>query len=401
MHEENSQGPRTVAFYLPQFHTIDENDEWWGRGFTEWTNVRRAAPLFVGHDQPRVPAELGYYDLSDPTVVHKQAALAAANGIDAFCMYFYWFNGARLLEKPVENYLSRGPDFPFCLSWANENWTRRWDGKDHEILMAQDYREDTAASVFKDLLPYLVDPRYLRKSGAAVLVVHRADQLPGGDRFARLWRDEAERHGVGPLWLIAAETTPGLDPRPLGFDAVAEFPPVGANTLGAAHLTPIAGLDEKFGGRLLSYDRIAKKFQSRRTPSGFIRHGGVMPGWDNSARRGTRATVYVGGSPARYARWLRAARMTEVRLRGSEGLVFINAWNEWAEGAYLEPDSNSGSSYLEASRLVPPDDLSTAAPLQRGLPSLAYSRSVSLTLLSSMLSWVRAARIAKRNVVGQ
>lgn len=387
-----SPGPRTVAFYLPQFHAIPENDAWWGEGFTEWTNVRRAAPLFDGHEHPRRPGALGTYDLTDPSVVHEQARLAADAGVDAFCMYFYWFDGHRLLEKPLDAYLAAGPDFPFCLSWANENWTRRWDGKDQEVLIGQDYREETPEEVFAALAPYLSDPRYLRQDGAAVLLVHRADHLPDGDRYARVWRAEAERRGIGALYLVAAETTPGLDPRPLGFDAVAEFPPVGANTLAAARLRPVDGLTPAFRGRLLSYPRMAGRFERRRAERGFVRHSGVMPGWDNTARRGDAATVYVDSSPARYAAWLRSARARERRIRGGRGLVFVNAWNEWAEGAYLEPDATYGSAYLEATR---PEGTDRGAPppaVRSGRPGRGYLRSLLNAGMSSGLAWARVSR---------
>lgn len=371
----NSQGtpghgtPRTVAFYLPQFHAIAENDQWWGKGFTEWTNVRKAKPIFTGHDQPRAPADLGYYDLRDGEVMHRQAQMAAEHGVDAFCFYFYWFAGQRLLEAPVDGYLEMGPNFPFCLSWANENWTRRWDGKNHEVLMAQDYSHATAPDVFDAFLPFLRDERYLRVDGAAVLLVHRSDHIPDPRRLARTWRELALQHRVGPLHLVAAETTPGLDPRTIGFDAVAEFPPVGANTIDAGQLSPVHGLSPSFNGRLMSYDRMAAKFRRRRTPP-FIRHRGVMPGWDNTARRGNKGTVFVGSSPASYGRWLKAARDDEGCLRGEAGLVFVNAWNEWAEGAYLEPDATFGTAYLQA----------THDPLSVGLPETTRSRAGALGL---------------------
>ncbi|WP_243075691.1 glycoside hydrolase family 99-like domain-containing protein [Microbacterium sp. SS28] len=374
---------RTIAFFLPQFHTIPENDRWWGPGFTEWTNVRRARPAFSGHDHPRRAGPLGEYDLRDESVLHAQAALAVESGIDAFCIYYYWFSGKRLLEAPLDLYLKSGPDFPFCISWANENWSRRWDGKDHQVLISQEYDEGTAAEVFRDMLKYLSDPRYLRVDSRAVLVVHRVDHIPHAAKLAIAWRRIAREAGIGELYLIAAETRRHIDPRPVGFDAVAEFPPVGANTLGSALLRPPPRLDAKFRGRLMSYERTARRFMSRR-PAEFRRHPGVMPGWDNSARRGPNATVYVDASPQRYSQWLAHARDAENR-HGKDGLVFINAWNEWAEGAYLEPDASHGDEYLSATR---PDYAWRAIPSKRpvGMPSVAWLRSTALAAAASALN---------------
>ena len=321
-----TQRPRTIAFYLPQFHTFAENDEWWGEGFTDWVNVRRAEPAFQDHDHPRKAGELEEYDLSDVTVMHRQADLAREHDVDAFCFYYYWFAGKRLLEKPLDQYLDSGPDFPFCISWANENWSRRWDGKDKESLIRQDYTADFAAEVFKDFLPYLRDPRYLRVDGAAVLLVHRADHLPDGIDYGQIWRNLAAASGVGPIHIVAAETHPGVEPAHFGFDAVAEFPPVGSNTLAAAQLLPPRGLSPRFRGRLMSYKRLAKRFMARPATE-FPRYRGVVPGWDNTARRQEAATIYVGDSPFEYQKWLTHARTFESRARGKNGLVFVNAWN--------------------------------------------------------------------------
>ena len=381
---------RTVAFYLPQFHAIPENDEWWGDGFTEWVNVRRAVPAFRGHDQPRVPTDLGEYDLTDPGVLTAQTELAAQNGVDAFCFYYYWFAGKRLLEKPLDTYLERGPDFPFCISWANENWSRRWDGKEQELLIAQEYDESSAREVFTDFARYLRDPRYLTANGARVVVVHRADHLPNAREFARIWREEAIRLGLGPLYLVASETRPNLDPRSLGFDAVAEFPPVGSNTLRSAQLVPPQGLIAGFRGRLMSYPRTASRYMNRRRPA-FRRHPGVMPGWDNTPRRGANATVYLDATPEHYATWLNHARRREATMPG-DGLVFINAWNEWAEGAYLEPDRTTGTSYLDATGSARAATSRSPVRPSRGRVSVGWLRSLALAAAASALNVARRAR---------
>lgn len=385
---------KTLAFYLPQFHTIPENDEWWGAGFTEWVNVRRATPQFDGHDHPRVAQALGEYDLTDPSVGTRQSELARANGVDAFCMYFYWFDGQRLLEKPIDSWRERTDLLPYCLSWANESWTRRWDGKDSEVLAAQNYRPGFARGLFADLLPHFQAPHYLRHQGAPVLVIHRSDLIPDPRSFAEEMRAMASEAGLGGVYLVASETKHGLSSEDFGFDAVAEFPPVGSNTLGSAQLTPVPGLAKDFRGRLLSYDKLATTYENRKAPS-FVRHRGVMPGWDNTARRGAKATIYVGSSPRRYAQWLGRARAAEQSERGSDGLVFINAWNEWAEGAYLEPDSTHGDAYLTATR---PGAAVTGAPttLRRGRPGLPHARSLVLVTATTVLKYVRRITFAAR-----
>lgn len=388
---------KTVAFYLPQFHEIPENNAWWGEGFTEWVNVRRARPSYSGHEQPRVAGDLGEYDLSDSDTHVRQSRLARDNGVDAFCMYFYWFNGQRLLEKPVESWREDGSLLPYCLSWANESWTRRWDGKSRDILMSQDYETGFAESLFNDLLPHFQAPHYLRQGGAPILVVHRAELIPDVVGMARTIRELARDAGLPGVHLVATETTPGVRPQALGFDAVVEFPPVGANTFATAQLRPLKDVDPTFRGRFMSYDKLAGKFASRLDP-GFTRYRGVAPGWDNTARRQQAATVYVGASPSAYARWLQTARMAEQKARGEDGLVFINAWNEWAEGAYLEPDKHFGDSYLRATadpgafRMSHEDSGTKFGRLW----SYAQLHSLVLTIGGSVLSRIRRIRNALR-----
>lgn len=396
--------PRTVAFYLPQFHAIPENDEWWGEGFTEWTNVRKARPAFTGHDHPRVPTELGYYDLSDPgEVMLRQVEMARSHDVDAFCFYAYWFDGRRLLEGPLDWFAAHCPaDFSFCVSWANESWTRRWDGKNSAVLMPQSYADGYAEDLLRDFAAYLTSPRALTVDGRPVFLVHRADQLPDPRAFAATARRAATELGLPGLHLVAAETVRGLDPRTLGFDAVAEFPPVGMNTARSARLAPVHGLRDDFRGRLFDYGKLASRAQGRASERRFVRHPGVCPMWDNTARRGSKATVYLDSSPSRYRRWLVHARDQEGAVRGEAGLVFVNAWNEWAEGAYLEPDQTWGSDYLDATSHVPAERLpASTAPAERPRP-LAWSRgqsfSVVMSIAGSALNAVRAIkRVTRRS----
>lgn len=344
-----ANAPLTVAFYLPQFHAIPENDEWWGAGFTDWTNVRRARPLFHGHYQPQVPTTpFGEYDLLNEGVMEWQAELARTHDVDAFVFYHYWFNGKRLLDGPVDRFVQGGIDHGFAICWANENWTRRWDGKEREVLLGQEYTTESPAEVFRSLLPYLRDTRYLRRADALVLLVHRADHLPEPRRFAETWRRLALEHGLGDLWLVASETH-AMSPEELGFDALAEFPPVGDSDLGTALTRLPVGAVGEFRGRMCSYPALAERYRTRAA-SEFVRHPTVVPRWDNTPRRLENATVYVGSSPRLYGEWLTHARETERAIRGNDGLVFINAWNEWAEGAYLEPDDAWGMAYLDVTR---------------------------------------------------
>ncbi len=223
----SARGPRAIAFYLPQFHPIPENNEWWGAGFTEWHNVVRARPLFGGHHQPHVPADLGFYDLRTPETGAAQAALAQQYGIDAFCYYHYWFNGRRLLERPFNDVLRSGePDHKFCLCWANENWTRRWDGADAEILMGQRYNPEDDLAHIRWLCEAFADPRYIRFEGKPVLV-YSASRLPDPRRTAEIWRTEAQRLGIGEIFLLRVETFAGQrgNPEDIGFDAAVEFWP--------------------------------------------------------------------------------------------------------------------------------------------------------------------------------
>ena len=340
---------RTVAFYLPQYHRIPENDAWWGEGFTEWTNVRRARPLFPGHAQPRVPGALGYYDLDDPRVAERQAALAREHGVSAFCYYFYWFNGRRLLERPLEAMLARGaPDFPFCVCWANENWSRRWDGGDQGLLMEQRYGPDDSRRLFEAFLRLFADRRYLRVDGRPLLIVYKPQLIPDVVATTRMWRDQARAADERDPFLVYCEIGSRTTPEALGFDAAVEFPPHQFQTYWMN--ATVRGLAPGFNGLVTSYRALIAQ-SIERDVADATRLRCVAPGWDNTARLGLRSTVFAGSSPELFGYWAEAmARDTRARRRGDEQLLFVNAWNEWAEGAYLEPDARTGTQYLEALR---------------------------------------------------
>jgi lipopolysaccharide biosynthesis protein len=338
---------RAIAFYLSQYHPIPENDRWWGTGFTEWTNVMRARPNFAGHYQPHLPADFGFYDLRVPETLERQAALARSYGLHGFCYYYYWFAGKRLLERPVEVMRESGkPDFPYCFCWANENWTRRWDGKDDELLIAQNPSPADAERLIRDVLPHFRDRRYIRVDGKPVFIVYRVGKLPDPRATAATWRDVCRREGVGDLYLCVAKTYDTGDPSAYGFDAMVEFPPHEVNILPVNE--QIEFTNPAFSGSVYDYRQLVENLLSRPDVP-YVRHLTLMPGWDNTARRPDHANIFMNASPEVYEVWLReAVARTHVCRRPEERLVFINAWNEWAEGAHLEPDQRYGHQYLQA-----------------------------------------------------
>ena len=360
---------RVIAFYLPQYHPIHENDLWWGKGFTEWSNVTKARPLFPGHYQPHLPSELGFYDLRVPETREAQAALAREYGVYGFCYYHYWFSGKRLLERPFSEVLSSGkPDFPFCLCWANENWTRRWDGRENQVLIEQSHTPDNDHRFFKDLIPALRDERYIRVDGRPLLLVYRTELLPDPKRTAEIWREESIRAGLGDLYLCRAESFAGADPREIGFDAAYEFPPLNVSvseirpeTLFSEEVSPDPRLT-RFKGKMFPYDELVDVMCKRDAPA-YTRFRGAMVAWDNTARRGHDAYVWLHSSPELFERWIsNCIEDTRARMPEDERIIFVNAWNEWAEGCHLEPDQRYGRFYLEAlRRALRKDDLTLRA----------------------------------------
>lgn len=353
---------RAICFYLPQFHPIPENDEWWGNGFTEWRNVAKAKPQFPGHYQPHIPADLGFYDLRLPEAREAQAALARQYGIHGFCYYHYWFNGRRVLERPFNEVLASGkPDFPFCLCWANENWTRRWEGDDKHVLLKQNYSHEDDLAHIQSLIPAFRDERYIRIDGKPLFLVYRAEFLPDPVRTAEIWREAAARAGVGDIYLARVESHESflrpVSPKTFGFDAEVEFAPFSCSMGQLKFRAPLHSLLTDLGllsrgyrgNRVTSYDTMVHAMQSRPDPD-WVRFHCVTPSWDNSARR-SDALIYDGSTPEKYEAWLRrvVARTNEKR-GGDERIVFVNAWNEWAEGNHLEPDLKWGHAYLEATQ---------------------------------------------------
>lgn len=343
---------KTVAFYLPQFHPIPENDLWWGKGFTEWTNVTRARQLFRGHYQPRVPTELGYYDLRLEDTQVAQAKLASDFGIHGFCYYYYWFDGKKLLNHPIEQMAkSTSVDTGFCVCWANENWSRNWDGQNRHVLMEQTYSMESNIALIRELIPMMKDPRWIRHDGKPVMMVYRISIIPNWLETAAAWRDECRRAGLGEIHLCAVrfglETLQG-GPQDHGLDSYVLFPPHEAARVDLRD--KVLDLHKDFGGTLFDYTAVVDgDLEAFDKEYGWPVHRGAMLGWDNTARRLTDARVFHGATPYGFRRWVKGVLEQEQRLNtNEESLFFINAWNEWAEGTYLEPDQRWGRGYLQA-----------------------------------------------------
>lgn len=340
-----------IAFYLPQFHPIKENDEWWGRGFTEWTNVSKAVPQFKGHYQPHLPGELGFYDLRLVEVMKRQAELARNYGIFGFCFHHYWFGGKRLLERPLNQFFANTDiDFPFCICWANESWSRRWDGLENEVLMKQLHTPEDDIRFIEHLIPYFNDKRYIRIGSKPLLIIYRPGLFPNPQETAERWRTYCRQKGIGEIYLAAVQAFGFSDHREIGFDASIEFPPhthtndFYCNSL----LDSTVILNPAFNGRIYDFASIVANKRYLREVT-YKLFNTVSPGWDNTARKPNAGLIYHGANPDIYKEWLTdVSRLTKETKNKDEQIVFINAWNEWAEGAHLEPDRKFGYGYLQA-----------------------------------------------------
>lgn len=348
--------PRVIAFYLPQYHPISENDQWWGKGFTEWTNVAKAKPLFRGHYQPHIPADLGFYDLRLPETRQAQADLAREYDVHGFCYYHYWFQGKRLLEQPFNEVMALGkPDFPFCLCWANENWTRVWDGGSKDIIMEQNYSEEDDRHHIRWLVNAFQDKRYIRIDGKPLFLVYKASNLPDPLRTTSIWREEAKKMGIEDLFLCRVESYPHQrnNPHKLGFDAAVEFQPDWYLLYGKGrlwHLRKQLNVNRAYKeNNIFDYAKTVKDMLNRDTPE-YKTFPCVTPSWDNSARRKSFATIFKNSTPDIYENWLKTVIENLSPSSNDENLVFINAWNEWAEGNHLEPCHKWGRAYLEATK---------------------------------------------------
>lgn len=350
---------RPIAFVLPQFHPIPENDLWWGEGFTEWTNVKKAKPLFKGHYQPQLPTtKLGFYDLRLPEARQAQADLAQAHGIHGFCYYHYWFNGKRLLNYPIDEMLRlQKPEMPFMLCWANENWTRTWDGLDKLVLMKQEYSyEDDAAHMRWLCSNVFPDKRYIRVNDCPVFVIYRHDLFPDIVKTAKIWRDIAvNEFGLKGLYLCITESFNNqMDPAEINFDATIEFSPhqvmknIVKKSVWSKRLDRLLKKKPKLYS-LRDFKLGVEEIINRKIPAHKL-YRSITPGWDNTARKGNQSFIGVGNSPASYYKWLKKIKENFKPFSEDENFIFINAMNEWAEGNHLEPCIKYGTAYLEATK---------------------------------------------------
>jgi ADP-heptose:LPS heptosyltransferase len=349
---QTDQMPKAFAFYLPQFHPIPENNWAHGIGFSEWHNVIKAKPLFHGHYQPRIPGELGFYDLRSEEVLYQQIRLAQEHGISGFCFYYYSFNGRKLLYKPIENFLHSHIDAPFMCVWANENWTKSWDGGDREIIIQQNHSELDDLLVLRELVPLFNDGRYVKIHAKPVFMVYKPHLFPNIRRTVDVWRKEITAHGFPDIYLVMVDdwTLDPHHPRDIGFDASYEIP---SNIVPSEVLcTDLSGLGlcDEFTGRIVDYAKFARYHMSRPFPV-YRRFRTVMLPWDNTARYGPQAIVHVNGGGEAYKLWvLQAMLRTYQYFEPEERLVFLHSWNEWCEGTYLEPDVKHGRFFLEQTR---------------------------------------------------
>lgn len=361
--EQIKELPRLFAFFLPQFHPIAENNYGHRPGFTEWDNVIKSKPLFKGHYQPRTPGELGYYDLRSMDVLREQTRLANDHGIDGFCFYYYYFQGKKLLYKPIENYIRSDLKAPFLFLWANENWSRRWDGGDNEVIVAQKHSPDDNLAFIRELLPIFADDRYVKVDGKPVLAIYKPHLFANIHAATDLWRDDVLKHGFPGLYLVMADdwSSDPPHPRDLGFDASYEIP---SNIIPETVLlrdSENLGLAESFEGRIVDYRKFASFHMSRPLPH-YKRFRTVMAPWDNTPRYGARAVIHTNTDNDSYRLWLSEAIVdTRWRYQPDERIVFIHSWNEWCEGTYIEPDGRHGRRLLEETREVVRDVRSTVA----------------------------------------
>ena len=346
---------KAIAFYLPQYHPIPENDSWWGRGFTEWTNVSRAVPQYLGHYQPHLPGELNFYDLRLDQILERQVELARSYGIFGFAFYHYWFSGRRLLEAPVDSFINNFKiDFPFCLMWANESWSRRWDGLESDVLLNQEHTLESDRRFINDLVPFLKRPNYIRLEGRPLIMVYRAQLMEDAPKVTAYWRRYCQDAGLGDPMLVAAQAFGLSDPRSLGFDAAITFAPLGFQgipTLQKRDSKSIHMANPGFRGETRSYPEIVKHQEQVESCSDFPLFETICPSWDNTARKGANGHSLAFSSPDLYQTWLGQAADRAVNdPLNPQNLLFINAWNEWAEGTHLEPDQRHGYAYLNATR---------------------------------------------------
>lgn len=362
---------KIIAFYLPQFHTFPENDKWWGKGFTEWTNTKKARPLFTGHYQPRCPLNDNYYNLLDDSVKKWQCDLAKKYGIYGFCYYHYWFkDGKKLMEKPLEQMIkNKEIDMPFCLSWANEPWSRRWDGSENEIIMPQEYGERKEwKQHFEYLYQFFCDDRYIKIDGRPIFIIYKPELIPNINEMLDYWNELSCKKGLGKIQYIYqhpqfyymkkkddSRFAYGIQFEPFFSNGDLQYSMLNKKHKIKFLLKNVDVFSRKIRNKIYrklnkpniySYDNIWKRIlHNKMTDNKMIL--GAFVDWDNTARRGINATCYIGATPIKFKRYMQEL-IKKDRIENKKGIIFINAWNEWAEGAYLEPDQKYGEQYLKS-----------------------------------------------------
>lgn len=359
---------KIIAFHLPQFHRIAENDEWWGEGFTEWTNVKRGKPYYYNHYQPRVPLDSNYYDLLSDDVLERQVKLAQKYGVFGFCFYHYYFTGKKLLEKPIERMLKdKSINFPFCLCWANQSWGRTWYGFEGKksTLLEQCYGEKQEwIEHFRYLLPFFLDRRYIKKDGCPVFLIYNTYKISKFNQMIRLWKEMAIKNGIPGIHIISMETGYEHDSAHACIDARVEFEPMRTLRDLPHSISWIREMKKKmllswgnYSNRFInyflldntcSYDYINRRMLRRQYNNKETIYLGAFPGWDNTARKDQDGVIIKNSTPRKFQYYLE--QQLKRSLKAKKEFVFINAWNEWSEGAYLEPDEKYGYAYLHAIR---------------------------------------------------
>jgi lipopolysaccharide biosynthesis protein len=345
---------KLIAYYLPQMYPTPENDKWWGKGVTEWNNVSRAVPQFLGHYQPRLPGELGFYDLRLKENILRQIELAKLYGVYAFCFYYYWFDGKRLLDKPLDMFVN-APEikFPFCLCWANESWTKGFFGSSREIIMKQNDSVESYRNFIHDIVPYFGKDNYIKIKNKNVLLVYKPQDIPDSKDVIKYWREYCKKKGVGDLYIIGCwKSNQKINFLELGFDATAEFQAGAIEDYCKKINDKVDFVNETYYGAIYNYQDIIEKKIYEKNFKRYKMYSAVMPMWDNTPRKNNKGSmIFDGSTPDLYKQWLKAAiKNNKKRTDLDEDIIFVNAWNEWGEGAYLEPDRRYGYAYLQATK---------------------------------------------------
>ena len=350
-HEDSKGDATLIAYYLTQYSPDKHNDEWWGRGTTEWNNVSKAVPQFVGHRQPNLPGELGFYDLRIKENMRRQIEIAQNYGVDVFSFYYYWFAGERILEKPLNMFLEdKSLKMPFMFCWANENWTKRFSGTDEGILIGMENSEENYRQFIHEVIPYFSDERYFTVQGKIALQIYRPELIPNVEEIIAYWRNETKAACGKDLYLFACQCKSMFDWCAKGFDAENEWMQ-GSVQMQAKEITGnVKSINKAFSGEIYDYEDLVlnKRYVINRNLGRKV-YPAIMPSWDNTARRNSRGTIWHKSCPDLYKQWLKnLLQSVNSRKELDMPIIFVNAWNEWGEGAYLEPDKEFGYAYLQA-----------------------------------------------------